>query len=144
LARVSDLRITTACDVDPIDPTDVARALRAAPQLKKFHTDQWVQGDASWLAPTASTHPAFEGLVHPRLRQFGTVLPESEAEAAPEAIPPDADWVAHLRRRHFPRLRELIVGDEAYFVTPSAQMREEVYTYSVSGAHAENLSSISP
>jgi hypothetical protein len=123
LARVSDLRITTACDVDPIDPTDVARVLRAAPQLKKIHTDQCVQGGASWLAPTAPTHPAFEGLVHPRLRQFGTVLPESEA--APEAIPPDADWVAHLRRRHFPRLRELIVGDEAYFVTQSAQMTQE-------------------
>jgi hypothetical protein len=33
-------------------------------------------------------------------------------------VMPDAEWAAHLRRRHFPRLRKLIVGDKAYFVTP--------------------------
>jgi hypothetical protein len=58
LTRVYDLRISTTPDADPLDPTDVARMLRAAPQLKKFHTADSVHGDESWL--TAPTHPAFE------------------------------------------------------------------------------------
>jgi hypothetical protein len=109
LARVCDLRITIAFDVAPLDPTDVMQVLRAAPQLRKFHTNHSVHGDASWLAPTEPTHPALEGLVHPRLREFG--IARAEADGA-EAIP--AEWAAHLQRRHFPRLRELVVvGDEA-------------------------------
>jgi hypothetical protein len=114
LGRVCNLFITTPFDMDPLDPADVARVLRAAPQLKKFFTAHHVRGDASWLAPTAPTHPAFEGLVHPRLREFGIVC----ADGISETSPPNAEWAAHLRRRHFPRLRELIVGDETYFVTP--------------------------
>jgi hypothetical protein len=98
-----DLHIPTAFDVDPLDPTDVARVLRAAPQLKKFHLAHYVDGDASWLAPTAPTHPAFEGLVHPRLREFGLAVAEAD-DGTSEAAPPDADWVAHLQRHHFPRV----------------------------------------
>jgi hypothetical protein len=113
LTRVYDLRIILEVSVDPLELSDVVRVLRAAPQLKKFYTDHWVRGDASWLAPTAPTHPAFEGLVHPRLREFGISCYEEDGP------PPDAaEWAAHLRRRHFPRLRELGVGDNAYFVTP--------------------------
>jgi hypothetical protein len=119
LARVCDLLITSALDVDPLDPTDVAQVLRAAPQLKKFHTAHCVQGDASWLAPTAPTHAALEGLVHPRLREFGIAHADSEHGTSFEANPPDAEWVTQLRRRHFPRLRALIVDNEEYFVTPS-------------------------
>jgi hypothetical protein len=115
LARVCDLRITTAsADADPLNPSDVARVLRAAPQLKKFYNDRVVQSDAPWLAPTAPTHPAFEGLVHPRLRVFGI----ARARAGDSDRIPDADWAAPLRRPHFPRLRELVVGKESYFVTP--------------------------
>jgi hypothetical protein len=113
LGRVCNLFITTPFDMTPLDPTDVARVLRAAPQLKKFFTAHSVHGDGSWLAPTAPTHPAFKGLIHPRLREFGIVCADGTAETTPHG----AEWVAHLRRRHFPRLRELIVGDETYFVT---------------------------
>jgi hypothetical protein len=109
LARVSDLRIAAPADADPLDPADVARVLRAAPQLKKFRTAHSVRGDASWLAPTAPTHPAFEGLVHPRLREF---CAEAEDETSQ-----DAEWIEHLRQRHFPRLRELDVGAGACWVT---------------------------
>jgi hypothetical protein len=119
LRRVCDLRITAPLEVDPLDPADVARVLRSAPQLKKFDTDRCVRGAASWLAPTAPTHPAFEGLVHPRLREFSITLDEAEDGTSPVATPPDAEW---LRRRHFPRLRELLVGDETYFVTPPDEM----------------------
>jgi hypothetical protein len=115
LARVCDLRITTLSDVDPLDPTDVAHVLRAAPQLKKLFTSHCVRGAASWLAPTAPTHPAFEGLVHPRLREFGIVCADG---ARAETTSPDAEWVVHLRRRHFPRLRKLVVGDDVSFITP--------------------------
>jgi hypothetical protein len=112
---VCDLQITTGFNADPLDPSDVARILRAAPQLKKFYTAHYVHGGASWLAPTAPTHPAFEGLVHPRLREFGLAVAEGE-DGTSESAPPGA--LAHLRRHHFPRLRELFAGFEAYFVTP--------------------------
>jgi hypothetical protein len=81
LTRVNDLRITTTPGVNPLDPANVARVLRAAPQLKKFHTADSVHGDESWLAPTAPTHPAFEGLVHPRLREFGIRTARAGASA---------------------------------------------------------------
>jgi hypothetical protein len=125
LGRVRKLFITTPSDGDPLDPADVARVLRAAPQLKKFFTAHRVHGDASWLAPTALTHPAFERLVHPRLQEFGIVC----ADGFSETSPPDAEWVAHLRRRHFPRLRELVVGDETYFVTPPDDRLSPVMTH---------------
>jgi hypothetical protein len=116
LTRVYHLRILSS-DVDPLDPADVARVLRAAPQLNKFHAAHRVRGAASWLAPTAPTHPAFEGLVHPRLRKFGVVSADGvRADTTP--TPPDVEWVTHLRRRHFPRLRELAVGKDVCFVTP--------------------------
>jgi hypothetical protein len=126
LARVCEIHITTAFRGDPLDQSDVARVLRAAPRLKKFRTAHWVQGDASWLAPTAPTHPAFEGLIHPRLRELGIVCAIVGAERASESTKPDAEWVAQLRRRHFPRLRELLVGAEACFVTPAPCISLEV------------------
>jgi hypothetical protein len=118
LARVCDLRITTALDVDSLDPADVARVLRAAPQLRKFHNDRCVHGDASWLAPTAPTHPAFEGLVHSRLREFGIRPPRAGAQRISGSTPLDDKWAAHLRRRHFPRLCALVAGKGVYFATP--------------------------
>jgi hypothetical protein len=116
---VCDLRITTLFEVDPLDPADVAHVLRAAPQLKEIRIDHCVQGDASWLAPAAPRHPAaFEGLVHPRLREFGIARDSA-------GTPLDDGWVAHLRRRHFPRLRVLAIGEDMYFVTPpDCQLRE--------------------
>jgi hypothetical protein len=122
-----------ALDVDPLDPTDVAQVLRAAPQLKKFHTTHSVQGDASWLAPTApTTHAALEGLVHPRLREFG--IAHSEHGTSFGVNPPDAEWVTHLRRRHFPRLRALILDNEEYFVTPPDCVLLETGGKKVSGS----------
>jgi hypothetical protein len=118
LARVNDLLITPALIDDPLVLTDVARMLRAAPHMKRFHAVHCVQGDASWLAPTATSHPAFEGLVHPRLRKFGIVTRGREAAKRTSENTPSDGWAAHLRRRHFPRLRELAVGKSAYFVTP--------------------------
>jgi hypothetical protein len=117
LARVCDLRIKPASQGSMLEPADVARVLRAAPLLKTFHTAHSVRDAASWLAPTAPTHRAFEGLVHPRLREFGIRTPRAGAQHTRGNTPPDAEWVAHLRRRHFPRLRELVFGDEKYFVT---------------------------
>jgi hypothetical protein len=130
LARVCDLHITSIVDdVDPLDPTDVARVLRAAPQLKRFYTSHPVQSDGSWLAPTAPTHPQFEGLVHPRLRELGVARVRPAARRTSERTPPDAEWVAHLRRCHFPRLRELIVGDDTYFERVERLPREEAVLY---------------
>jgi hypothetical protein len=126
LARVCDLRIMPPFDADPLDPTDVAWVLRAAPQLNKFHIAHCVQGDASWLAPTAPTQP-FEELIHPRLREFGITFDE-DGDSDPEATLPDAEWVTHLRRRHFPRLRELVVGDRAHFVTSPDNVSVEIGT----------------
>jgi hypothetical protein len=117
LERVCDLRIVEDEDADPLDPSNVARVLCAAPRLKKFVTDHGVRRDASWLAPTAPTHSAFQGLVHPRLRKFGVARAEP-GDWTSKANQPGTEWVAHLRRRHFPRLCELVVDNEAYFVTP--------------------------
>jgi hypothetical protein len=125
LSRVCDLRIKPASDLDPLDPADAARVLRAAPQLKKFFAAHCVQGDASWLAPTAPTHPAFEGLVHMKLRELGV---HTARVGTSEATPPDAEWTAHLRRRHFPRLHQLVVGHVACFVTPADRVSLEAGT----------------
>jgi hypothetical protein len=119
LARVRDMRVTTAFDAHPLDPAHAARVLRGAPQLKKFYTDRCMQDYASWLAPTAPTHPAFEGLVHPRLREFGVRTAHAAAQRTSNGSSPDDGWAAHLRHCHFPRLRVLAVNKAAYFVTPS-------------------------
>jgi hypothetical protein len=50
------------------------------------------------------------------LREFGTAL-DGDGDNGPAATPPDAEWITQLRGRHFPRLRELVVGDSACFVT---------------------------
>jgi hypothetical protein len=74
LARVRDL-----CLYGPggSDPSDVARILRAAPQLRKFAVIDGLRGSTSWYTLTGPPDPAFVGRVHPRLR---SVLIESEAE----------------------------------------------------------------
>jgi hypothetical protein len=118
LARVSDLHITTAYNVRglELEPSDVARVLRTAPQLKTFHIARFVHGDApSWLAPAALTHPALEGLVHPRLREFA--VSRGGAQGAPQSTPLSVEWVAHLRQRYFPRLRALVIWHNAYYTT---------------------------
>jgi hypothetical protein len=130
LTRMCDLHINATLAADRLDLADVARILRAAPQLKKFHTADFVHGGASWLAPTLPTHPAFEGLVHPRLRELGIRTPCVATSGTSEANPPDAEWVAHLRRRHFPRLRELVAGKDACFVTPAPYSSSETGTTS--------------
>jgi hypothetical protein len=82
------------------DTSDVARLLRAAPQLRKFMG--CLPGGFDWL-----DDPAFRGLVHPWLR---SVCVSSGAEPAP------FDCGVQLRRLHFPRLQQLIVNSVQHLV----------------------------
>jgi hypothetical protein len=92
-------------------PTNVARLLRAAPQLETltvfFFALGWVDVNcSSW-----PVHPAFDGLVHcklKRIRIFGWDL----------VTPLKSDVLSRLRQRHFPRLKELSIDGREYFVTP--------------------------
>jgi hypothetical protein len=131
LARVCELHIRSSTDATrpPLVPADVARVLRAAPQLRTLRIDHRVRGDTimPWLAApdaaavvsaeapeTDAAAAAFEGLTHRRLRRFSLQL--AAAGAAVVSCPaPDAECAARLRRLHFPRLRELTVGDKPYF-----------------------------
>jgi hypothetical protein len=93
--RVCDLRVV-GYGVSP-DPFVVAQLLRAAPQLRKFSCRRRLQeGAVEWL-----NHPAFTGLVHPRLRSI-------DVDLATHAEPAPADCGMQLRRLYFPRLQQLI------------------------------------
>jgi hypothetical protein len=124
LARVCDLRIIKQMfDAHSLGPTDVAlvsggAAAEKVPHLSVFavalvdrpqfilrsrarvrparHERDLLQGDASWLAPTAPPHPALEGLVHPRLRVFGDRTPRAAAPRTSESTPPDDVWARAL------------------------------------------------
>jgi hypothetical protein len=93
-----------------LTPTNVARILRAAPNLETLTVAAWdVDIDASWLAPSA--HPAFGGLVHSNLRlircfgkSFLTLLRSDLTRLRP--------------RPHFPRLQEVECYATTFFVTP--------------------------
>jgi hypothetical protein len=89
-----------------LDGSDVARILRAAPNLRHF-AGGWLRGGVSW-----STDPNFAELVHPWLRSVHIV------SARDDAGPPSADCASQLRLRHFPRLQQLVVDDAEYYVTP--------------------------
>jgi hypothetical protein len=77
--------------------SDVARLLRASPQLRKFNGGS-IQGGLDWL-----DDPAFTGLVHPWLRSVRVVVEMMHAN-----VP--AGCAVQLRRLHFPRLQQLIVN----------------------------------
>jgi hypothetical protein len=101
LARVRDLCFALGGG-DP-DSSDVARLLRAAPQLRKFDAGR-LEGRLDW-----PNDPAFAGLVHPLLRSITVDL-------AVNAAPASVDCGVQLRRLHFPRLQQLIVNSVQHLV----------------------------
>jgi hypothetical protein len=104
LTRVRKLRVFQG----PFDLSDVARILRAAPQLRTLRTDRVLLSDRS--PPATPLDLPFMGLVHPHLRclAVSTRVPS----------PRNDGCATQLRRTCFPRLREMRVDDETYFVTP--------------------------
>jgi hypothetical protein len=96
LARVRDLCLAVGGGAP--DPSDVARLLRATPELRKFTGKRLHGGLNEWL-----NDPAFAELIHPRLRSIDVGL-ASNAEPVP------IDCAGRLRRVHFPRLQQLIVN----------------------------------
>jgi hypothetical protein len=122
LTRVCDLEVLRRSVTAPFDVSAMAQVLLAAPQLRTFgvHTSRetamHVRGDTSWLtASDAPLAPAFVGLVHPRLRHLRVLL-----ELPPGPPSRDESCASRLRRICFPRLRELKVNDETFFVTSDA------------------------
>jgi hypothetical protein len=112
LARVCELHVLTG--IASVNVSDVARVLRAAPRLRTFRTNEQLCGDTAWLtASTAPLHPAFVGVVHPRLRCFAV----NTVEPPPGSPLGDFDegCASRLRRTCFPRLRELEVDDDTFF-----------------------------
>jgi hypothetical protein len=117
--------LTRVCEVQiydgsgPLDLDEVARVLRAAPQLRTFHLNEQLRGKTSWLTTSAvPIGPAFAGLVHPRLRYFwlpNVRLPPVYGDDDKD----DEDCAPRLRRICFPRLREMQVNSKKYVVTPA-------------------------
>jgi hypothetical protein len=104
--RVRDLSIT----VGTLEAPDLARLLRAAPQLRRLTIDifYFVEDDPLWLIARAPiSDPAFAGLVHRRLRHLvvSCDLDEEFDDGAAAVV---------LQQRHFPRLRMLTVNDQQY------------------------------
>jgi hypothetical protein len=107
LSRVREIHVRGA-SLAAFGPSSIARLLRAAPQLRRFHAFGSFGGSASRLAP------AFEGLIHPLLRELRVSFADPDATARL-----DANFGLRLRRLHFPRLRELTVGWREFLVTPA-------------------------
>jgi hypothetical protein len=109
LVRVRELRAFR--NIAPLAASDMARVLHAAPHLRTFFVQEEIFGDPAWFtAPAHPLHPAFVGLVHPRLRHFGVNMPIASLRGD--------DCMSRLRQTCFPALRELEVSAERFFVTP--------------------------
>jgi hypothetical protein len=104
LARVCDLWLAPGAGGGVGDPhtSDIARLLRAAPQLRNFNGGS-LQGGLDWL-----DNPAFTGLVHPWLRSVRVHAGNLE--------PASAGCGVQLRRLHFPRLHQFIVNSAQHLV----------------------------
>jgi hypothetical protein len=74
-------------------PAEMASVLRAAPELRTLDAGFLFRGGLDWAAD-----PAFEGLIHPRLRSIGVTGVCSLTDAQYDL----------LQQRHFPRLQELL------------------------------------
>jgi hypothetical protein len=115
LARVRELRALKFCGTAPADFFGIARVLRAAPRLCVFDAEPYLRGDSSWLIkPTAPLHPAFVGFAHPRLRHLSVNASDGAVFDSN-----DDDCALRLRQTCFPRLRELEVSREMFFVEPA-------------------------
>jgi hypothetical protein len=109
LACVRELRVLrTWRSSDTRAPSDAKRVLRAAPELRIFDFEHPLHGGPSCL--TAWTGPLGTALSHGKLWRLGLSFADATA--------PPADCAVRLRESHFPRLRELRVGDRAYFAPP--------------------------
>jgi hypothetical protein len=102
-----------------LSPSDLARVLRTAPQLRRLAAHSvrvGADGDSFWFSNTSGrTRSALCGLTHPRLRivevyNFGDSDTEESDEEGAEFVPP-VDCALRLRRDHFPRLQRLIFTD---------------------------------
>jgi hypothetical protein len=114
LAQVRDLWI----NVQTLEPPELARVLRAAPQLRRLTLETKSQGlradnDPLWLiAGGPISDPACAGLVHTRLRHL--VL-RCENDPRPNDVTPDCAFL--LQQSHFPRLRRLTFNEREYPVS---------------------------
>jgi hypothetical protein len=114
LARVCELHLYTTVGI-----SDVAQVLRAAPRLRTFSCTCGLRGETSWLLrSTDPLHPAFVGLIHPRLQIFDVATRVSAVC--------DDGCASRLRQTCFPRLRELKLIDATFFVTPDATGRHQM------------------
>jgi hypothetical protein len=99
LACLRDLRVS---GLGSANTPDVARMLRAAPHLRALAIGGF-QGSPFWHT-LAGPDPHEVTPTHERVR---SIVIHSTVE---ETRPPRADTVTQLRKRHFPRLRELTVN----------------------------------
>jgi hypothetical protein len=76
------------------EPAEVASVLRAAPELRTLDAGAHFRGGLDWAAD-----PAFEGLIHPRLRSI-------RVPCLNQLVSNDAYYYP-LQQRHFPRLQEM-------------------------------------
>jgi hypothetical protein len=103
LARVCNLFLLGDTGTH-IDLSNVAQMLRAAPQMRTLTIGPTLRGDTSCLtASVAPLHPAFVGLVHPRLRQLGANVTSDGVSSRDELS------AMRLQRACFPRLRSMRV-----------------------------------
>jgi hypothetical protein len=128
LIRVSELHVLQG---KAFDLSDIAQALRAAPELRTFRADLH---DAMWwlvacdddFGPDFTLEPEFVG--HPRLQCFGVTHRDDTDDRDDRDDTDDlASWwnedcASRLRQTCFPRLRVLEAGNEAYFVTPLEEL----------------------
>jgi hypothetical protein len=99
LARVRDLRLS---GMGSSYPSEVARMLHAAPDLRALAIIGGLRGSPFWYT-LAGPEPFGILMAHARVRSI--VI----RSAVDERRAPTVDTVARLRMQHFPRLRELTV-----------------------------------
>jgi hypothetical protein len=115
LSQIRDLEIH-----DVLTPLDVARVLRAAPQLRSLvvHSVRvGSDGDPFWFSDTSGRAcAALSGVRHPWLRtiQMGCFVDSDSDESDEEDTQflPPIDCALRLRRSHFPRLQCLIIKEK--------------------------------
>jgi hypothetical protein len=114
LRRVRDLHVMSTSGADPLGPSDVARVLQAAPQLRKLRASHRVRGGPSWIttlasAPIDAATAPFMDPAHRWLRHLSLSLDGSFR---------DPECAARLRRHHFPRLQEATVNGVSHYAIP--------------------------